>query len=578
MRRPVIAPQHDVKSQNGEERYRSLFEDSPISLWEEDFSDIKTYIENVRASGVEDFRTYFEDHPEEVVNCVGRTKILDVNKATLKLYKARSKEELLGDLRQIAGEGVYETHKESLLAIIEGKTTFECETVNYTLVGDRMDVAMRWSVIPGYEEMFSKVLVSIIDISERVQAEQALRQYAERLRVLHGIDRAILAAQSPKAIAQAALAHIRELVPCTQASAVTFDWEAGEATVLAAHVDGQTTIGTGAHVPLEVFGDIEALRQGTVHTVEDISTLTQLSATAQALQANGIHFYINVPLISQGELIGSLNWGWDNPDAFTPQHMEVAREVADSLAIAIQNAQLFQQVHAGRERLRALSYQLLEVQETERRQIARELHDEVGQVLTGLKLLLEMSRRSPVDITKASLNEALMLVDELMERVDELALNLRPGMLDDLGLLPTLLWHFERYTKQTNIQVTLEHGGLEGQRFPPEVETAAYRIVQEGLTNVARHAGVSQVTVRLLASQDTLSLQVKDQGSGFDPGAALASGISSGLSGMRERARLLGGQLTIESAPGAGVRLTAELPLSDWFQRRGEHDSDRAGG
>jgi len=122
-----------------------------------------------------------------------------------------------------------------------------------------------------------------------------------------------------------------------------------------------------------------------------------------------------------------------------------------------------------------------------------------------------------------------------MERVRSLSLALRPTMLDDLGLLPALLWQFERYTAQTSIRVICEHRGLD-QRFPPDVETTAYRIAQEALTNVARHAGVVEVTVQLWADQEILAVQIIDHGRGFDPAITLAGGMSSGLSGMQERA------------------------------------------
>jgi PAS domain S-box-containing protein len=215
------------------------------------------------------------------------------------------------------------------------------------------------------------------------------------------------------------------------------------------------------------------------------------------------------------------------------------------------------------ERLKSLSRRLMEVQEAERRNIARELHDEIGQVLTGLKLTLEMGARQPPDRARASLEQALTLVNELMARARRLSLDLRPAMLDDLGLAPAVLWHIEHYTAQTQIKVDLRHGGLEGRRFSPEVETAAYRIVQEALTNVARHANVSEVTVRVWADETTLSIQVEDAGAGFDSEAVHSSSETSGLAGMRERAILLGGQLIIESNVGAGTRLTAELGIGD---------------
>ncbi len=219
-----------------------------------------------------------------------------------------------------------------------------------------------------------------------------------------------------------------------------------------------------------------------------------------------------------------------------------------------------EQVRAAHEQLACLSRQLLRAQENERRHLARELHDEVGQALTGLKLILDISSRVPPQRVHEHVQHAHTLVTELMSRVRALSLDLRPGMLDDLGLLPTLLWYGERYTAQTNIQVHVTHTGV-GRRFAPDVETAAYRIVQEALTNVARYAGVEHVDVRLHADETTLCVEIEDRGVGFDAPAAIAANASSGLTGMRERAMLLGGQLTINAAVGRGTRVRAEFPV-----------------
>jgi len=292
--------------------------------------------------------------------------------------------------------------------------------------------------------------------------------------------------------------------------------------------------------------------------------------------------FANLPLVIQGRAIGVL--GADRKHtrrALEPATLELLQLFASQAAIAIENSRLFEQVQDGRERLRTLSHQLVEIQETERQHIARELHDEIGQALTGLKLSLEMSKHVPPDAIRPRLDEALELVNELMAHARDLSLDLRPAMLDDLGLLPTLLWHFDRYTAQTGIQVTFKHTGLE-RRFAPQIETAAYRIVQEALTNVARHAGVSEVMVQLWADQDKLEARIEDRGAGFDPRAALATSATSGLAGMRERAVSLGGQLTVESSPGIGTHLTGEFPLGAPIERRERkrdaQDGDRAGG
>jgi len=208
-------------------------------------------------------------------------------------------------------------------------------------------------------------------------------------------------------------------------------------------------------------------------------------------------------------------------------------------------------------RMEVLSRRLIEVQEAERRIIALELHDQIGQILTGLKLKLEMTERLPEAEMRRNLSEAQTLVNDLLLRTRELSLNLRPATLDHLGLLSALLRHLRHYASQTDVRVDFEHTGLEGRRFAPELETAAFRIVQEGLTNIARHSGASRAKIHIWANQNALTLEIEDDGKGFEVKNAFSAGKTSGLTGMRERASLLGGIFRIESDK-KGSRLTAE--------------------
>lgn len=292
-----------------------------------------------------------------------------------------------------------------------------------------------------------------------------------------------------------------------------------------------------------------------------ISDLGQCIQTPEGKKHNPLHSLVITPLIAGGKAIGVCVLGKAEPNFFDLTHLHLVEALAAQAAVAIQNAQLFAQVRIGREQLQAISERLVEVQEHERRSIARELHDEFGQILTGLKLVLEANTGIPLDKVKANLTKAQNLVNELMTRVRKLSLGLQPLILNDLGLLPTLLWHFERYTEQTNIHVIFKHTGLE-RRFRPKIETTAYRVVQEGLTNVARHAEASQVEVQLWADDEMLMIQIEDQGQGFSVEDTLAFETAIGLQGMRERVALLSGQLLIESAMAQGTRLTATLPLS----------------
>ncbi len=220
-----------------------------------------------------------------------------------------------------------------------------------------------------------------------------------------------------------------------------------------------------------------------------------------------------------------------------------------------------------RDRLGALSHQLLTVQEEERRKIARELHDEVGQLLTGLKLLIgrtvhdaqpELGLR---ETARFRLEEITHIVDQLIGRIRDLSMNLRPPMLDEIGLGPALLWYFERYTARTAVRVQFRQAGANN-RLAPAVEIAAFRIIQEALTNVARHAHAAEVEVTVNATQRKLKLRVEDKGAGFDQ-ASVPAGQTAGLTGMKERALLLGGQCTIDTTPGSGTCLTAELPIRE---------------
>ena len=219
------------------------------------------------------------------------------------------------------------------------------------------------------------------------------------------------------------------------------------------------------------------------------------------------------------------------------------------------------------EQLRNLSHRLVTAQENERRKIARELHDEVGQSLTALKLYLDKASPARSTGDGSELETARETLRELVARVRSMSVELRPNILDELGLLPTLLWHFKRYTAQTNVHVHFKHRGLR-RDLPQDTMTTAYRIVQEALTNVARYAQVTEVTVCVRADLDALIIEVEDRGVGFDLDKVAPT--SMGLSGMRERALSLKGKLLVQSAPGEGTCVIADLPLAKRGRKRKE--------
>ncbi|MBW8012133.1 MAG: GAF domain-containing sensor histidine kinase [Chloroflexi bacterium] len=414
-----------------------------------------------------------------------------------------------------------------------------------------------------------RITLFIRDVTERMVAENMLIHYNFRLENLRTIDRAILSAQSPQAIAHAVLKHLKQLMPLARASVSLYDFGVNKIEIIAESWDEEGNLlgDQDTFLLMEQYPINQTLLEGKLLRVDNIKDLPKQSQMVQALSEHGIQSFMRAPLLTQDGLLGVLNLGAGNPKTFTSEHEEIAREVADSLAVALQQAKLFEQIEVGRVQLQLLSRKLVNVQETERRHLALELHDEIGQILTGLKYTIEMCLRWPDKIDPANLVESEKLVDELITCIQEISLRLRPTVLDDLGLLPALLWHFGRYSTQTGVEVEFKHRGLK-QRFTPQLETTSYRIVQEGLTNIARHAKVKEVTVQVTNAENHLTIQIRDEGSGFDPESSFSSRESSGLIGMRERALMVGGQLIVESTPGLGCLIKAELPLKDRIERR----------
>jgi PAS domain S-box-containing protein len=212
--------------------------------------------------------------------------------------------------------------------------------------------------------------------------------------------------------------------------------------------------------------------------------------------------------------------------------------------------------------LRIYSQRLIEAQEAERQSVARELHDEVGQVLTAVKINLHSIQNNFETVEcMPRIEEGLGIVEEALAHVRELSFNLRPALLDDLGLTAALRWYLDRYAQRTGMQTELL-SDFDGERLPRELETACFRIAQEALTNIARHAQATKASIRFERSNGDLLLTVVDNGVGFDVNGFDQHGASAlGLRGMMERAQAIGGAIAMHSRPAKGTEIQARLPI-----------------
>ncbi|MGB3713321.1 MAG: PAS domain S-box protein [Candidatus Promineifilaceae bacterium] len=272
--------------------------------------------------------------------------------------------------------------------------------------------------------------------------------------------------------------------------------------------------------------------------------------------------WMGLPLTVENNVIGLCGLEMAEPGCFTSEHLQLAEALIGQAVVAIQNAWLFEQVRFGRERLQSLSRRLVEVQETERRYIARELHDEAGQALASLKVGLRLLERD-VDRPEAILTgvtELRDMVDGVMDNLHRLAMDLRPASLDHLGLVAASRQYVEDISDKHSLTAQFEVIGVED-RFPPDEETALYRIVQEAMINVVRHSRATRVDVLLRQRGDKLVVIVEDNGVGFDP-ATVRQSSRLGLFGMRERAEMLGGELLVECASGSGTTVMVEVPYA----------------
>jgi two-component system CheB/CheR fusion protein len=282
---------------------------------------------------------------------------------------------------------------------------------------------------------------------------------------------------------------------------------------------------------------------------ETARTMEQAPDTRWHLRQDGARVFIEGTSRARRDHDGSFRGLLKIGRNITERHL---REQQEQQAEERSRQELERRVAEATAELRKLSLQLVKVQEDERRHVALELHDEIGQTLTGLQFQLASSEY-------ANMEESRQTVQDLIEQVRKLSMDLRPATLDRYGLTPTLETHIERFERHTGIDTDFQHDGVD-QRLPSLVEVTAYRLVQEGLTNLARHSEASSASVKLSMEDDLLKITIRDDGKGFDP-ASLRDG--SGLFGMRDRVSLLGGTLSIDTSPGAGVRISASLPIED---------------
>lgn len=469
--------------------------------------------------------------------------ILYANASALKLFAAATFEQLAAHniLDYVDPENLGAARENT--QFVERSDTSMVERKAYRLDGRpwMMEVAAS-SIIWRGRKCFQ---VIIRDITERKQAEAAIRdlmnsvqQEKDRLATLvSSIPDEVWFADTnknfvlinPGALADFNLKGVKEI----------------EVEVFARNLEVYRPDGSRRSVE-----ESPALRALKGETVTNMEEKVRLPATGEIRDRQVSSAPVKDP---EGNIVGAVSVVRDITE------LKKAQQAAEEYALALEEhrAHLEDIVKERTEELRTLSYRLIMIQEEERRSISRELHDQIGQSLTVLNLLLAKALRSP-ERPKADLDEAVQTVKEVLSQVRNLSSSLHPGMLEDLGLVPTLNWYFNDFSKKTDIDIHFQQSGLKDE-LPADVKITIYRIVQEALTNVVRYAEVKEANVAIVLDGQQLVIRIEDKGKGFNP-ESQSQGV--GLRGMRERVNSFKGQLKITSAPGEGTRIEVEILLN----------------
>jgi signal transduction histidine kinase len=324
---------------------------------------------------------------------------------------------------------------------------------------------------------------------------------------------------------------------------------------------------------------------GRTVVVPDISSYR--GRGARSLQRESITSLVHIPLMTKGWTLGSMCIGTHETTQFTEDEQNLLNAIGNQIAIAVENARLYADVQR-KERVRGeLFRKALAAQEDERKRIARELHDEVSQSLTALLYDAEDGLElDSLPAIKDRLQSICNLTQYTLESVNKLMFDLRPSMLDQLGLIPALRWLAETRLEPKGVRVNviantnpnLLNGEIESQRLSPDIETAIYRVVQEAINNVARHAAARNVEICLKISNSLAKVHIIDDGIGFDLTELSDETINEfrnmeidfpentrglGLLGMQERIELLGGELEIDASPGNGTQIFIRVPIKE---------------
>ncbi|NBD36635.1 MAG: PAS domain S-box protein [Chloroflexi bacterium] len=534
-------------------RYHSLFEDSPISLWEVDYSAVRAYLDDLRAAGVEDFDRYFERHPEATIRCVTMINLIDVNRATLNLYETQNQAEFFQKFEAIFIEGAYENFRKMLLAIAAGQTKFETQIVHQTLKGNIKHIIMKWHVLPGYETSYARVLVSLTDITQLKRAEEAVRRRNRDLAMLNQAARTFNATLEPERVFESVLGIVRDRLSVTASSI----W-------LVTPPPSHTSRPIVAQRALVCHylanpqdGNIQGWRvpwgQGIVGWVAEHNKSVLIPDTREdARHIKAVDEFtgmecrslLAVPLSGPDGMLGVLELVNNAPQSFNEADLRIAESLAATASIAIRNAQLYDQTQRDADTKTLLL-----------REVNHRVKNNLGAILG---LLYVEERHAPPEALPAY----TPILERLTRRVTSLAqihkmlaaTEWAPLRLSELA---QSIIHQTASAMAHEVQVELEVSPSPI-CLPPNPAHHIALILNELTINTIEHAvaGRDAVRIELQITQkdEDIILTYLSDGPGYPPEVLESEGYNAGLDIIQRMITdTLQGELTLRNTSGGAV-------------------------
>ena len=504
-----------------EARLESMFEYSPIAIWEEDFSMVKNQLEYLKKSGINDLKEYFTENPDKLKNIISKVKVIGINETSLKIFGTKTKNEIFTKLDELftVTDETTKVFIDEMIALSLGKTRFEGETLIMTPGGRKKNLLLTLTVMPGHEHTLSKVLVSFIDITQRKEAEDALQKSEMFLRAF--IE------NTPFEIWARDMHNIGIL----------------ENKKLVDH-----------------YGSILGL-----NPLQSKSNNPELHAL---WEDNNRRAY-------GGELIDEIVKVHDNNEEIIYQQLIFPIQDEEStIGIAGFNIDITERIRAeislreSQEQLKQFAAHLQNIREDERTGLAREIHDDLGQILVALKIDMGLLKNKVIKNLDKDVNGDIIgkfdnlvsLVDNTIKTTRRIMTGLRPEVLEMLGFVETTRLYALDFEERHKVKCSFD-STLSTLDVSPQQSVALFRILQEALTNVIRHAKATKVSVQLLVENNKLVMEIIDNGVGFPENHKLRND-SYGLLGMKERVFLLEGNLLINGKTGEGTKVRIEMPYN----------------